>query len=149
MSVDPRGPRFGAWVTTAVLIAVLLTHSTALAGAQTAVFAAGAILGLRFAPYGVLFRLLVRPHLAPPRELEPAAPLRFAQAVGAGFAALATVGFGLGVSPLGTAAGALALAAAFLNAAFGLCLGCEFYLSAARARRVLRPHPPIREEVSV
>jgi hypothetical protein len=132
--VDPRGPRFGAWVTTAVLAAVLLTGSAWLAAAQTLVFLTGAVLGLGAAPYGVVFRRLVRPRLAPPAELEAELPPRFAQAVGAAFGIVATIGYATGVVALGAAATALALAAAFLNAAFAFCLGCEVLLL---ARRVL------------
>jgi hypothetical protein len=115
-------------VTTVVLAVVLLTSSGALLALQTAVFLAGAILGLKRAPYGVLFRALVRPRLGPPAELEAEAPPRFAQAVGAGFGIVGTIGFLAGAETLGTAATAFALAAAFLNAAFGFCLGCEVYL---------------------
>ncbi len=130
--VDPRGPRFGAWITTAVLAAVLLSGSGLLLAAQTAVFLTGATLGLRHAPYGVLFRTLVRPRLGPPAELEAEAPPRFAQAVGAGFGLLGTIGFLTGAETLGTTATAFALAAAFLNAAFGFCLGCEVFLLVRR-----------------
>ena len=132
--VDPRGPRFGAWITTAVLAVVLLTSSAPLAALQTAVFAVGALFGLGAAPYGVVFRRLVRPRLAPPVELEAELPPRFAQAVGAAFGVIATIGYATGVTALGAGAAALALAAAFLNAAFGFCLGCEVLLL---ARRVL------------
>jgi hypothetical protein len=132
--VDPRGPRFGAWLTTAVLALVLLTGSAWLAAAQTVVFLAGAVFGLAVAPYGVLYRLLLRPRLGPPAELEAELPPRFAQAVGAAFGAVATLGYATGVTALGVAAASLALAAAFLNAAFALCLGCEVLLL---ARRVL------------
>lgn len=130
--VDPRGPRFGAWLTTLVLAAVLLTRSGALLAAQTVVFGLGAGLGLRWSPYGVLFRRLVRPRLGPPADLEDEAPPRFAQGVGFAFALAGTVGFAAGLPALGLAATALALAAAFLNAAFGLCLGCEAYLTITR-----------------
>ncbi|HEX8004608.1 MAG TPA: DUF4395 domain-containing protein [Mycobacteriales bacterium] len=130
--VDPRGPRFAAWVTTAVLALVLLTGSTWLALAQTLVFAAGAGLGLRAAPYGVAFRRLVASRLAPPAELEAELPPRFAQAVGAAFGAVATLGYATGAAGLAQGAVALALAAAFLNAAFGFCLGCEVLLLARR-----------------
>jgi disulfide bond formation protein DsbB len=138
--IDVRGPRFGAWVTTAVLAVVLLTRSGPLLAAQAVVFLLGAVLGLRFAPYGVLFRAVVRPRLGPPTEFEDEAPPRFAQAVGAVFAVLGTVGFlaasnGAGWSVLGYTATAFALAAAFLNAAFGFCLGCEMYLLVLRTRR--------------
>jgi hypothetical protein len=126
--IDVRGPRFGAWITTVVLGVVLLTSSTPLLGAQAVVFLIGALAGLRWAPYGLVFRFLVRPHLGPPTEFEAEAPPRFAQAVGAVFAVAGTLGFAFGLPVLGLAATALALAAAFLNAAFGFCLGCEMYL---------------------
>ena len=62
-------------------------------------------------------------------------PPRFAQAVGLGFA---VVGARRLRSPaldlLGAVATGFALAAAFLNAAFGFCLGCEMYLLLQRAR---------------
>ncbi|WP_329095764.1 DUF4395 domain-containing protein [Actinomadura citrea] len=127
MQVDPRGPRFGASVTTAVLVVVLVTGSWALLAAQAVVFAIATFLGLRYAPYGLVFKVLIRPRLAPPRELEDEAPPRFAQGVGFGFALLGTVGYATGTAWLGIGATALALAAAFLNAAFGFCLGCEMY----------------------
>lgn len=127
MQVDPRGPRFGAAITTAVLILVLVTGSWVLLAAQAAVFALATFLGLRYAPYGLVFRVLIRPRLAPPRELEDAAAPRFAQSVGLAFALVGTVGFATGITWLGIGATALALAAAFLNAAFGFCLGCEMY----------------------
>ena len=128
MSVDPRGLRIAAWITTVVLAVVLLTGSGWLLLAQTVVFALGAFAGLRFAPYGAFFRYVIRPRLGPPGELEPAAPPRFAQLVGFVFAAVGTVGYLTGLTALGVVATSLALAAAFLNAAFGLCLGCESYL---------------------
>ncbi len=128
MYVDPRGPRFGAWLTTVVLAAVLVTGSGWLLLAQTAVFALGAGGGLRWHPYGWLFRTVVRPRLGPPAELEAEAPPRFAQTVGFAFAAAGSVGYLAGPQLLGVVATASALAAAFLNAAFGICLGCELYL---------------------
>jgi hypothetical protein len=128
MGIDPRGPRFGALITTAVLIAVLVTSSAWLLAAQAAVFAIGAIFGLRYAPYGLIYRYAVRPRLAPPSELEAEAPPRFAQGVGFVFAVIGVIGYAKGVTGLGIVATALALIAAFLNGAFGFCLGCEMYL---------------------
>jgi len=132
--IDPRGPRFGAWVTTAVLSAVLVTGSGWLLAGQAAVFAAGALAGLRFAPYGLLYRYLIRPRLGPPAELEDEAPPRFAQGVGLAFALVGTAGYALGVPAVAVLATAAALAAAFLNAAWGVCLGCEMYLILLRLR---------------
>ena len=134
MGIDPRGARFGAVVSTIVLALVLVTGSGWLLAAQTVVFAVGAALGLRRAPYGMIFRRLVRPRLGPPAELEPEPPPRFAQGVGAVFGVIGVIGYGTGVTVLGMAATAAALAAAFLNAAFGFCLGCEMYLVIQRIR---------------
>jgi len=128
MEIDPRGPRFGALITTAVLIVVLLTSSAWLLAAQAVVFAIGAFLGLKYAPYGLIYRYLVRPRLGPPKELEAQAPPRFAQGVGLVFAAVGVIGYASGVTGLGVVATAMALIAAFLNGAFGICLGCEMYL---------------------
>ncbi len=83
MEIDPRGPRFGAVITTVVLAVVLITGSAWLLAAQVAVFAVGALAGLRYAPYGLLYRRLIRPRLGPPAYTEAAAPPRFAQAMGA------------------------------------------------------------------
>ena len=127
-AVDPRGPRFAAIVTTVVLAVVLVTQWWPLLALQTVVFAIGAFVGLKPAPYSVLYRLVVAPRLGPPTEREDAAPLRFAQAVGFVFALVGTIGFATGVTPLGIVATAFALFAAFLNAAFNYCLGCQVYL---------------------
>ncbi|MDI5965361.1 DUF4395 domain-containing protein [Streptomyces sp. SL13] len=132
-TIDARGPRFGAALTTVVLAVVLVTSSGWLLAAQTAVFALGALLGVRRSPYGVLFARLVRPRLGPPAETEDAAPPRFAQAVGLAFAAIGVIGYFAGPQWLGQAAAGCALAAAFLNSAFGYCLGCEVYLLLRRA----------------
>ena len=123
---DPRGPRFAAALTTLVLAVVLLTCSGWLLAAQAVVFALGAA---GRSPYGALYRRAVRPRLGPPAELEDERPVRFAQTVGLAFALAGVTGALLGVDALFLTATGAALAAAFLNAAFGLCLGCELYLS--------------------
>ena len=128
MQIDPRGSRFGALITTAVLVVVLITSSAWLLAAQAVVFAIGAVFGLRYAPYGMVFRALIQPRLGPPKELEDEAPPRFAQAVGLLMAVIGVIGYATGLTLLGVVASALALIAAFLNGAFGLCLGCELYL---------------------
>jgi hypothetical protein len=136
--IDPRGPRFGAALTAVLLVGVLLLGSSPAATALLAVVAAGFALGVAFGVggtwQGVLFRKVVRPRLAPPKELEDPRPPRFAQLVG-----LVVTGVGLVVAAFGVAAAvpvaaAFALVAAFLNAVFGLCLGCELYLLGVRLR---------------
>jgi disulfide bond formation protein DsbB len=143
MPVDPRGQRFAAAVTTVVLAVVLVTESVWLLGLQTAVFAVGALAGVRRSPYALVYARLVRPRLAPPAHTEAPQPPRFAQAVGLVFALVGLAGFAGGLTLLGLAATGLALAAAFLNAAFGFCLGCEMYLL---IRRTFPTHQSNRAE---
>jgi len=132
--LDPRGVRFAAILTTIVLALVLISGSGWLAAAQALVFALAAFAGMRFAPYAVLYRKAIAPRLGPPAEREAAAPVRFSQTVGFVFAAVGAVGYLSGLTVLGIVATAFALVAAFLNAAFGFCLGCEMYGLIARAR---------------
>ncbi|MEX5631169.1 DUF4395 domain-containing protein [Parafrankia sp. FMc2] len=126
--VDPRGPRFAAAVTVVVLAAAILTGSPWVLLAQAVVFAVGSLAGIHHAPYGLVFRYLIRPRLGPPAEREAEAPPRFAQTVGLMFTLVGAVGFLAGVPALGYTLAAFAFAAAFLNAVFGLCLGCHMYL---------------------
>jgi hypothetical protein len=128
MQIDPRGPRFGALITMVVFAVVLITGSVWLLAVQALVFAAGAFLGLRKSPYGLIYAWLIRPRLGPPAELEDEAPPRFAQTVGLVISVIGIIGYALGVTPLGMAAVALGLVAAILNGVFGICLGCEMYL---------------------
>lgn len=138
--VDVRGPRFAAWVTTAVLLLALIVAAAsplaaaAILGAQAVVFAIGAASGPRRHPYGRVFARVVAPRLGPVAEREPVAPLKFAQLVGLVFAVAGVAGFAAGAVLVGVIATAAALVAAFLNAAFGICLGCQLYPLVARFR---------------
>ncbi|WP_341924236.1 DUF4395 domain-containing protein [Nocardioides psychrotolerans] len=137
--IDSRGPQFTAAVTSVVLAAVLLTapstFATVLLAAQAALFAVGAGLGIQRTPLAWVFRTVVRPRLTGTPEWEDAAPPRFAQAVGLGFALVGVIGFASGASVVGLVATGFALAAALLNAVFKFCLGCELYLLSLRAVR--------------
>jgi hypothetical protein len=138
--VDVRGPRFTAWVTTAVLVVALIVSAASppaaaiILGLQAVVFAIGAIGGPRRHPYGRVFASVVAPRLGPVTEREPVAPLKFAQLVGLVFAVVAVAGFAAGAFLVGVVATAAALVAAFLNAAFAVCLGCQLYPLVARFR---------------
>jgi uncharacterized protein DUF4395 len=138
--VDVRGPRFAAWITTAVLVVALIVSAASplaaavILGVQAVVFAIGAIGGPRRHPYGRVFATVVAPRLGPVKEREPVAPLKFAQLVGLIFAVVGAAGFVAGASLVGVVATAAALVAAFLNAAFGICLGCQLYPLVARFR---------------
>jgi len=132
--LDPRGLRFAAALTSVVLAAALLWTSPVLLALQATVFAVGALAGPARQPYGLLFRGLVRPRIGPPTHREDPAGPRFAQACGLAFCVVGLVGFAIGATWLALAATAAALAAAFLNAAFDFCLGCEIHLRLVRLR---------------
>src|SRR5215218_7645021 len=136
MELDPRGQRFAATLTSIVLVVVLATGWGWLALVQAVIFAITAA-DPRRGPYPLIYRALVLPRIGPPAEREPAAPVRFAQLVGFVFVAVASIGYLSGATALGATFAALGLLAAFLNAAFGLCVGCEAYLAGRRltARR--------------
>ena len=134
--IDPRGPRFGAAITTAVLAIIVLTIPSSIAlvllGIQTVVFALGAFVGLHAQPYGILYRKLVAPKLGKPTALEAVEPPQFAQFVGFLFAATGLIALLAGADLVATIAVGFAMGAAFLNAAFNFCLGCEMYLIGKR-----------------
>lgn len=140
VQVDPRGPRFGAGITAVVLLAVvalgLADHPAAiwLLAYTVVMFAWGALATVARHPYGWLFKKLVRPRLQPPAELEDVRPPTFAQLVG-----LMVTGTGLVLALLGLpdavwVSAAVAFVAAFLNAVFAYCLGCQMWVLLVRAK---------------
>lgn len=143
--IDPRGPRFTAAVTATLLLvtAVLGFGGATLAAwillaAITLVFAWSAVAGVRRNPFSIVFRRFVRPRLAPPAELEDPRPPTFAQGVGFVVTVAGVVLGLLGATYAVPIAASLAFVAAFLNAAFGYCLGCQIYLLLVRARVIAR-----------
>jgi Domain of unknown function (DUF4395) len=160
--IDPRGPRFAAGITSVLLLIATFLSLTGSATADNgallpsltvaeraadpgfillAVIAAlflWSVLSPRTAPWGVLYRRVVQPRLTPPVDLEDPRPPRFAQGVGLFVSVIGLVLHLLGVPwALPTAAG-MAFFAAFLNAVFGLCLGCQLYLLLQRTGLVGR-----------
>jgi hypothetical protein len=132
--IDARGPRYTAAITTLVLSAALVTESNLIIGFQFAVFLTAVLFGLRRSIYGLVYRNLIQPRLSGPVPSENEAAPRFAQLIGALFAATALIGGVTGNTAVFLIATSFALAAAFLNAAFGFCLGCQFYLLILRSR---------------
>ena len=132
--IDARGPRFGAVITSIVLGTALATNSLWVIVAQAIVFAIGAIKGPQFTPYAFIFKTFVKPRLKGETPAEDVRPPQFAQSVGLLFALVAVGGVLSGINAIFIVAVAFALGAAFLNAAFNFCLGCEVYLLLLRAR---------------
>jgi hypothetical protein len=132
--IDARGPRFGAAITTVVFAAALATHNAWFIIAQAIVFAIGAFKGPQYTPYAYIYKFAVKPFLKGAVPTEDVRPPQFAQSVGLLFAIVAIAGALLDVDAVVIGAVSMALGAAFLNAAFNFCLGCEIYLLLLRAR---------------
>ena len=133
--IDARGPRYTAALTTIVLSAAIITESNLIIGFQFAVFLSAVIFGLRRSIYGFLYRNLIQPRLSGPVPSEYESAPRFAQLIGALFALTALIGGLTGNTTVFLIATGFALAAAFLNTAFGFCLGCQIYLLILRATK--------------
>jgi len=89
-------------------------------------FWARVLSGPRFSPLGQLATRVVAPRLPWSPKLMPGPPKRFAQAIGAVFSTTALVlWFGFGLAGATWVVVAMLAAAAFLEAAFGICLGCK------------------------
>jgi hypothetical protein len=131
--IDARGPRFSAVLTTIVLAAALLTKNPVFIWFQLIVFAIGSLASPTKTPYAFIYKRLIKPRLKGEIPTEDVKPPRFAQTVGLGFAIVAALGLTLGSNLTFSIATAFALAAAFLNAAFDFCLGCQIYFVLVRA----------------
>ena len=134
VQIDARGPRFSAAITTAVLAIALVTSNLWVISFQAVVFAIGAIRGPQFTPYALIFKKLIKPRLKSEVTFEDVRPPQFAQSVGLGFALVAVIASVVGAGGVFTVAVGFAPDAAFLNAAFNFCLGCQVYLLLVRVR---------------
>lgn len=91
-------------------------------------FIARVAAGPRFSPLGLLVTKVLTPALPFKEKLVPGPPKRFAQAIGVVFsvsAAILAVGLGLTTAAY-VVLGVLAFFA-FLESAFGLCVGCRVF----------------------
>jgi len=91
-------------------------------------FAARVLTGPTLSPLGQLVTRVITPHLPFEARLVPGPPKRFAQGVGGVFSGLALI-LAFGADNWGAAQAVLGLlaTAAFLEAAFALCLGCKVF----------------------
>lgn len=91
-------------------------------------FVARVLTGPTLSPLGQLVTRVVTPRLNVAPRLVPGPPKRFAQAIGVAFSVTAAM-LALGYDDWSAARVVLGLltAAAFLESAFGLCLGCKVF----------------------
>ena len=97
-------------------------------------FWARVLAGPRFSPLALLASRVVVPWLGRPPKPVPGPPKRFAQGMGVVFSTTALIlAFGFGQTTAAWAVLALLVCAAFLEAAFGICLGCKVFSLLMRA----------------
>lgn len=134
--IDPRGPRFNQAVLASSLVLGFVFQWWYVAPIFAIVLFLGAAFGPAYGPFLRLYADVVRPRLAPPKELEDPRPPRFAATVGVAFLAAATVAFVAGSHAIGWTLALIVAVLAALAAVTGICVGCEIYLWFARRRGV-------------
>jgi Domain of unknown function (DUF4395) len=121
-AVHPMQPRFAQAITGMLCLEAVLFDQPAVVAVALALVLLG-LAGPRFSPVAWLFRLIARP----PRELEPAAPVRFSQWLAAGFLTASVALLAAGAETAGWILAGLVAAVALVSAITGLCVGCEAY----------------------
>jgi hypothetical protein len=89
-------------------------------------FVARVLTGPTLSPLGRFATRVVAPRLGPSKDT-PGPPKRFAQGIGVVFSATASVLWLGGLPGAARAVAGMLAAAAFLEAAFGFCLGCRIF----------------------
>ena len=135
--IDPRGPRFNQAVLASALLIGFVFDWKLVVPLFAVVLLLGAALGPRYGPFLRLYAEVIKPRLAPPKELEDPRPPRFASTVGVIFLGGATVSFAVGASTLGWALALVVAVLAGLSATTGVCVGCEMWLFVARRRGIV------------
>jgi hypothetical protein len=128
-SIDPRGQRFGAGISAAILALAFVAGLPWLAVLVGVNLAVSAAFGTRFFLPGRAWPPVRRAlRLGPPVEPEHEYPPRFAQALGATFLGMAGLAFVAGLAPLGWLLVGAVAGLQVLLAATGICVGCRLYV---------------------
>jgi hypothetical protein len=126
--IDPRGHRFGAALSVAILAAGFVLDAPITVAFLAVALGASALFGTRYSIFGRAWTVVRRAFgIAPPKELEHELPPRFAQALGFLGFSIATGFFLLGFATAGWLVAAAVGALQAVLAATGYCLGCRLY----------------------
>jgi hypothetical protein len=121
-AVHPLQPRFAQAITGVLCLEAMLFDTPAAVVVALALVLLN-LLVPRWSPVAWVFRRIARPS----GDLEPVAPVRFAQALAAGCLILALVLLGAGAGLAGWVVVGLVAAIALFSAISGVCVGCEIY----------------------
>jgi hypothetical protein len=126
-SIDPRGQRFGAGVSAAVLVLAFALEAPWLAALVGLNLLVSAAFGTRFFLPGRAWPAIRTVLRLGRTEPEHEYPPRFAQALGGTFLALAAIAFLAGMPIAGWALAGAVAGLQSLLAATGICVGCRLY----------------------
>lgn len=129
-AVHPLQPRFAQAITGVLCLEAALFQTWPVVAVALGLVVV-AIVAPRRSPVTLLFRLIA----PPPRELEPVAPVRFAQGMAAVMLAAALALMAAGLATAGWVVVGLVAAVALFSAISGFCVGCEIYRVLLAARR--------------
>jgi hypothetical protein len=134
-SVVPRAKAVFHAVLPAVAFVVGVPIAPYLLAFTGLAMAISVLAGPRYSLFGRIFNQVIRPaaRIGKGRP-EQAAPHRFAEAVGAVCLLAAAALYWVGAHGAGQALALLVVALALLNAAAGICIGCQMYLLIKRAQ---------------
>jgi uncharacterized protein DUF4395 len=126
--IDPRGHRFGAGLSVAILATGFVTQAALVVPAVAAALAISAVFGTRYSilgrPWPAIRRIF---RLGPPSELESEFPPRFAQLLGTVGLIVATLLLAVGQAGAGWLMAGAVAGLQLVLAATGYCLGCRLY----------------------
>jgi len=125
--IDPRGQRFGAGLSAAVLVAALAFDLVWLVALVMLALAISSAFGTRWFIFGRPWPFLRRVLPLAPTKPEHEYPPRFAQALGSIFLAVGLVSLVAGIEPWGWLPVVGVIALQLLLAVTGYCLGCRLY----------------------
>ena len=117
----------------AMVLAALLLDARWMTAVVAYGFVARVLTGPKASPLGLVVTRVVTPHLAVEPRFVPGPPKRFAQGIGVAFSVTALAMTIAGHWGAARVALVLLATAAFLEAAFGLCLGCKAFALLMRA----------------
>jgi hypothetical protein len=127
--VHPWLPRFSQAITGALSLEALVFQSLPVVCVALALIVAS-LAGPQYSPVAWLFRSLAKP----PEELEPVAPVRFAQLMAVTMLGVAIILWAVGARTVGWAIVGVVAAVALFSAISGICVGCELYRFVLRGR---------------